>query len=121
MISQFSLFIFFCFSLVVINRQTSYDSGIIRQDYGIMQGFIGLHQSANLVWLRYLPSGQRNRTRFADESYEVCRLNHLYWNGPKRACLTTASDQVVRANHTYNCNSWFSHFPSLTQQLLQAR
>ena len=40
---------FLCFSLVKIIRQTSYDSGILRQDYGIIRGFIGHHLSVNLV------------------------------------------------------------------------
>ena len=34
-------FDFLCFSLVTINRYTSYDSGSLRQDYGIIRGFIG--------------------------------------------------------------------------------
>ena len=49
-IGLFSLFSFFlCFALVTINRQPSYDFGILLQDYGIIRGFIGHHQSANLV------------------------------------------------------------------------
>ena len=35
--------VFLCFSLVTINRQTSCDSGIFRQDYGMVRGFIGHH------------------------------------------------------------------------------
>ena len=30
--------VFLCFSLVIINRQTSYDFGILHQDYGIIRG-----------------------------------------------------------------------------------
>ena len=30
-------------SLVTINRQTSYDSGILRQDYGIIRGLPMIH------------------------------------------------------------------------------
>ncbi|MEW8186653.1 MAG: hypothetical protein AB2794_16815, partial [Candidatus Thiodiazotropha endolucinida] len=29
-----------CFSLLIINRQTSFEPGILRQDYGIIQGVI---------------------------------------------------------------------------------
>ena len=40
-ICQFRLFSFFlCFSLFIINRQTSFEPGIPRQDYGIIQGFV---------------------------------------------------------------------------------
>ena len=40
-IFQFSMFSFFlCFSLLSINRQNSFESGILRQDYGIIQGFV---------------------------------------------------------------------------------
>lgn len=35
-------------SLVWLNRQISYDSGILHQDYGIIGRFIGHHKSANL-------------------------------------------------------------------------
>ena len=42
------------------------------------------------------------------ESYVVCRLGHLYRNGPRRAGLTIASDKTVRAVHS--CNSWLSLF-----------
>ena len=52
-------------SLVTINRQISYDSGILRQDYGIIQG---------------LPM---NNMRFAD-------CGTIYRNGPKRVGLFTA-------------------------------
>ena len=38
-----------CLSLVTISRQISYAFGILRQDYGIIRGFIGHHQSTNLV------------------------------------------------------------------------
>ena len=30
---------------------------------------------------------------------------YIYWNGPKRAGLITASDQTVWAVHS--CNSWY--------------
>ena len=30
--------VFLCFPLVTINRQTSFDSGILRQDHGIIRG-----------------------------------------------------------------------------------
>ena len=61
------------FLLVTVNRQNSYESGIPRQDYGIIRSFIGHHQSANLVWNWY-PSQDyglirglsMNRTRLAD-------------------------------------------------------
>ena len=69
-------FFFLCFSLITIYRQTSYDSGIPRQDFGIIRDFIGNHQSANFVRLRYPPSRLRNHTKFAYESYEVCRSGH---------------------------------------------
>ena len=65
-----------CFSLITIYRQTSYDSGSPRQDFGIIRDFIGNHQSANFVRLRYPPSRLWNHTKFAYESYEVCRLGH---------------------------------------------
>ena len=57
---------------VIINRKTSYDSSILRQ------------------------------TRFSTKSYEIFRLSYLYRNGPKRTGLITASDQTVRAVHTYS-------------------
>ena len=53
-----------------------YDSDILRQDYGIIRCLIGHHQSAKLVWLRYPSSKLWNHTRYADGSYEVCRLGH---------------------------------------------
>ena len=71
-IDQFRFFFQFClcFSLVTISRQTSYDSGILRQDHGILRGCICHHQSANYGIrrqdygiIRGLPM---NRTRFAD-------------------------------------------------------
>ena len=51
--SQFSssvfLFFFFFFSLATINRKISYDSGILRQDYGIIGGLpIGSPPSVHL-------------------------------------------------------------------------
>ena len=63
-------------SLVSVNRQTSYNSGILRQDYGIIRG---------------LPM---NHTRFADK-FIIWIV--VYRNGPKRAgrALITASDQIV--------------------------
>ena len=51
-------------SLVSINWQTSYDSDILPQDNEIIRCFTGLHQLANLVWLRYPSSRQRNHTIF---------------------------------------------------------
>ena len=68
-------------SLVTINRQTSYYSGILYQNYGIIRG---------------LPM---NHTRFAD--WVTIWLVHL----PERAGLITTSDQTERAVHS--CNSWF--------------
>ena len=44
-IAQFSFFSAFHRSQSI--GQTSYDSGLIRQDYGIIQGIIGHYQSAN--------------------------------------------------------------------------
>ena len=41
--AQFVQFLL-CFSLVTINRQASYDSGILPEDYGIIRGYIGHHQ-----------------------------------------------------------------------------
>ena len=67
-------------SLVTINWQTSYDSDILRQDSGIIQG---------------LPM---NHTRFADWVIGL----YIYQNGPKRADLITALDQTVRAVHSCN-------------------
>ena len=76
-VGQFCLFIsFLSFSLGTINRKTSCDSGILCYYYGIIRGFIGHHQPANLVWLRYHSSRLRNHTRYGDESYEVCRFGH---------------------------------------------
>ena len=73
------------FSLVTINRQTSYDSGILRQDYGIIRG---------------LPM---NDTRVADwyTIWVVHSQERMKWAG-----LITTPDQTVRAVHS--CNSWFS-------------
>ena len=52
---------YLCFSLVTINRQTSYGYGILRQDYGITRGFIGKP--------RMTPISSVKTT----DSYEVCR------------------------------------------------
>ena len=79
--------VFLCLSLVTANRQILYYSSILRQDNGIVWYFIGLHQSANVVWLRYPSSRLRNYTRFTDGSHKVCRLNyHLgsAWTGTAR-------------------------------------
>ena len=46
--SYWSVQFFLCFSLVSIDRQMSFESGI-RLSVGIIQGFIGHHQSANVV------------------------------------------------------------------------
>ena len=51
-------------SLVAINWQTSYDSDILPKDKEIIRCFIGRHQLANLVCLRYPSSRQRNHTMF---------------------------------------------------------
>ena len=83
-----SVFFSSCFSFVTIKRQTPYESGILRQDYGITRG---------------LPV---NHTRFAEWGHPVCK--YIYRNGPKRVSLITASDQTVRAVHS--CNSWFKSF-----------
>lgn len=66
------------FHFVTVTRRTSYDSGIVRQVYGI---------------LRDLPM---NHTRFA-----IWKVH--YRNGPKRAGIITTSDYTVRA--VYGCNS----------------
>ena len=47
--SYWSVDFFLCYSLDTINRQTSYDSDILHQDYRIIRGFIAHHQSANFV------------------------------------------------------------------------
>ena len=62
--------VFLCFSLVTINWQTSYDSCVLRQDYGIWSPLIGTPRMSPVYF--------GNRKRFADGSYEVCRLGrHL--------------------------------------------
>ena len=43
-----------------------------------------------------------NHTKFANESYDVCRCGHIYRNGPKRAGLNTASDKLC----VHSCNGW---------------
>ena len=43
------VYFFLCFSMVIISRQTLYDSSIFRPDYRIIRGFIGHHQSTDLV------------------------------------------------------------------------
>ena len=63
LVSSFVLFSFhWSPSLVTINWQTSYDRGILRQDYGIMRDNISHHQATNLVRLRYLSSRLQNHT-----------------------------------------------------------
>ena len=64
-------------SLVIINRQTSYDSGILRQDYGIIRSLPMNHMSHHLV---------------------------STFTGKKRAVLITASDWTERA--AQSCNNW---------------
>ena len=106
-IGQFKLSSSFrSFSLGTINRQTPYDSGNLRQDYGIIRGFpICTHYLDTIGKLRMTLVVTVKTT----ESYEVCRFGHtiwlyIYWNGPKRGCLIVASDQTVRA--VQSCNSW---------------
>ena len=80
-IGQFSLFSFFLAIYVISNWQTSYDSSILRQDYGIV---------------RYLPM---NCTSFVD--WVTIWVVHL----PERieqAGLINASAQTVNSY-----NSWF--------------
>ena len=67
-------------SLGTISRQTSYDCGILRQAYEI---------------IRVLPIGSPSEW-------------YIYLNGPKRAGLITASDQIVLA--VQSCNSWLLKF-----------
>ena len=88
-----------CFSLVTINRQTLYGSGILHQDYGIIQDFIRRH---SLVWVRLSPSRLRNHSRFADEPYEICRLVHRLGGTFTAAGLIIAFDQTLRAVHSRN-------------------
>ena len=93
--------------------------------------FIGHRQSENLVWLQYPSWRLRNHTRFhwspsigkplmtpvfsvkTMESYDVCRriIWVTIWVVPlpertETVGLITASDQTVRAVHSYN--SWFT-------------
>ena len=83
-----SLFLYF--SLEIINRQTTYDSGILRQDYGIIRALPMEHT------VRCLP-------------IESLAEWYIYRNGLKRAGLITASDRIVRA--VYSCNSWIWILP----------
>ena len=87
-----------CFSLwfllVTANRQNSHDSGILRQDCGSIRGFIGHHQSANLVWIWYPSSRLRTHTKFADESYEACRFTNI---GPDRAGLAKLQSDIFNS------------------------
>ena len=85
--------------MVTNNRQTLYDSGILRQEYRNVRDFIGHHQSAKIERLRY-PSSRlrnhtsrlRNNTRFAD--WVVQRPERI------ETGLITASGQTVRAVHS---------------------
>ena len=43
--------------------------------------------------------------KFVDESYGSPSGYYIYRNGPKRAGLITASNQIVRAVHS--CDSWY--------------
>ena len=49
-------------SLVTINRQTSYESGILRQDYGFLRGLLNRTRLADLP-IRTETGGSNNRTR----------------------------------------------------------
>ena len=69
-------------SFVSINWQTSYYSGSLRQDYGIIRG---------------LPTGSPSG-------------QYIYQNGPKRAGLFTALNQTVQAVH--RCTAMGHHLGS---------
>ena len=73
----------FHWSVVIINRKTSYESGIFRQDYGIIRG-LPMNHTRLPIWVVQLPE----------------------WT--KRAGLMTESDQAVRA--VRSCNSWLKSF-----------
>ena len=112
-------YFFLCFSLVTINRQTSYDTGIFRQDYGIIRGFIGHHKPATFVRRRYPSSRLRNHTRFADDSYDIWRLGHhlcITFTGPDlngraklphrtRLCGPSMA-AIAGFNPVYNCKDF---------------
>ena len=96
---------FLCFPLGIIIRQATYDLGILRQESTESKEVSMVtisRQTSNDP--RYPPLRLRHHTRFADGSYEVCRLGHLYRNGRIRAGLNTALDKTVRAVLSYN--SW---------------
>lgn len=95
-IGWYSFSVFTLFSLITINRETSYDSYILCQDYRVIQGFIGQHQWANLIspvssaktgiiWGLLL-----NHMRFGSLSGMF-----IYGKGLKQVGLITASDQTV--------------------------
>ena len=52
--SYWALQFFLYFLLVIINRQTSYDCGILHQDYGIKMRFANVNVLENNVWLLLL-------------------------------------------------------------------
>ena len=100
----------------MLQRQTSFDSGILRQDYGIIRDFIDHHQSPLIGNPRMTPVSFVNAT----ELCEVCRFGHQLGNAftetnrtetglltestELKTGLITVSDQTVWAVHS--CNSW---------------
>lgn len=126
--------VFLCFSLVTINWQTSYDRGILCQDYRIIQGFTGNHLSANLVWL-WQPSPRV-------QNQDICQDYGTIWGLPMGHHVTiwivhllkwietgllphwtriTASDKMVQA--LQSCSSCFFcccffHFSSLNNVVI---
>ena len=60
-----SVFFLCVFPHVAINRQTSHDSGSLRQDYELVRGFIGHCQSANLVYYGIIRDLPMDRMRLA--------------------------------------------------------
>ena len=106
---------FFTFLSVIINRPVSYDSGILRQDYGIIRGFIDHYQSANILRQDYWII--RQDYWIIHQDYWIIRQDYWtirqdYWiirglsigeHLPEHTetSLFTASDQTV-----HSCNSW---------------
>ena len=125
-IGQYSLFIFFfafhwsqcigkprmtpvSFVKTTRQRQRHIFSQYSRPPAHYTKHFINCHirNHTRFHWSPSVPSGLRNHTRFADGSYEVCRLGHHLgvvhlpeWT--ETGCPIIASGQTLRAMHSVN-------------------
>ena len=100
--------VFHCFSFVIINRQTSYESSTLRQDWGILRDFIGHHQSANqfsydLTFVKSRKQNPQKLTQLSSRSHP----RHLVGKktSQKDTIIDITSDSQVNSNFPYRWSS----------------